>query len=956
VNTHATAVTEAWSEEPTASPRLRRVRAHIGGLHCSLCTGTIEQALGRRPGVHKVSVSLTHEQALVEFDPTVTSAGALMGTLTDIGYTLSDPRKVEPFEAQERALVRERNRFLTALAASLAAIGLIADPADPWALALSGFVFLSLAAFTFAVLLERGPLRAAAGALALDQGLHCSLCTGTIEQALGRRPGVHKVSVSLTHEQALVEFDPTVTSAGALMGTLTDIGYTLSDPRKVEPFEAQERALVRERNRFLTALAASLAAIGLIADPADPWALALSGFVFLSLAAFTFAVLLERGPLRAAARALALSVGGGVLFALHAAGSVSGAAPWLTGALALAMIFGVGPHILHMALQALRRGILNQHVLVEIGAFAGVTGGVIGLAAGPPNYPTAPFFAVAVMVLTYHIFSEWLSLIVKTRSSQAVKKLLDLQPDTARVLRAGREERVPVEMVAVGDLVRIRPGERVPVDGEVVEGHSPVDESIITGEPFPVVKDVGSTVAGGAVNGSGTLLVRVSAVGEESFLQRVIRSVEDARALKPGILHVVDRVLRVYTPTVLAISATAFAAWIVGPMLAGHGLDLQRAVFAGLSVLVMGYPCAVGISAPLSIVRGAGEAAEHGVLMRTGESFQALRLVKTVVFDKTGTLTQGRPAVREIETRGVDPDTLLGIAAAVEAQSEHPLGQAVVEAAFDAGLALPEVERFAAVAGKGVIATVDGDEILVGSPTFLTGRGVNLTPLSDAVARLEEAGRTVIALARAGKLLGIVALGDALRADAVATVRRLRGLGMRVALLTGDNERAARHMAAQAGIDEVYAGVLPQSKADTIRRIQDKERGRGRVAMIGDGINDAPALMQADVGIAMGGGTDIALDAADVILLNGRLDGVPAAYEISRRSYRKMLQNITLAFLFNGIGIPLAATGLIHPVWAMVAMAASVTSIFVNSLSGRSQLFFGAVRGVGGATRGVATG
>ncbi len=780
-------------------------------------------------------------------------------------------------------------------------------------------------------------------------GLHCSLCTGTIEQALGRRPGVRKVSVSLTHEQALVEFDPTVTTADALMSILTDIGYTLSDPRKVEPFEVQERALLRERNRFLTALGTSLAAIGLIASLANPWALALSGFVFLSLIAFTFAVLFHRGLVRATVGALALAAGGGILFTLRLLAPIAGAVPWLTGALALALIFGVGPHILRMALQALRRGIFNQHVLVEIGAFAGVTGGIIGLATTLPHYPTAPFFAVSVLVLTYHIFSEWLSLIVKTRSSQAVKKLLDLRPDTARVLHEGREQQVPIEAVQIGDRVRIRPGERVPVDGEVVEGHSAVDESLITGEPLPVEKAIGSEVAGGAVNGAGTLLVRVSAIGEDSFLQRVIRSVEDARALKPGLLHIVDRVLRVYTPVVLGIATTAFVAWLVGPMLTGHGLDLQRAVFAGLSVLVMGYPCAVGISAPLSIVRGAGEAAEHGVLMRTGESFQALRLVKTVVFDKTGTLTEGRPAVREVETHGVDADTLLALAAAIEAQSEHPLGRAVVEAAFDAGLSLPEVERFDSVAGRGVIAMLDSTQVLVGSPAFLTERGVDLAPLNDAITRLEEAGRTVIAVARTKRPLGILALGDALRTDAPETVKWLRALGMRVALLTGDNERVAHRMAAQAGIDEVYAGVLPQSKADTIRRIQGQgqDRARTRVAMIGDGINDAPALMQADVGIAMGSGTDIAIDAADVILLNRRLTGVPTAYEISRRAYRKLLQNITLAFLFNGIGIPLATTGLINPVWAMVAMATSVTAIFINSLSGHAALFFGAVGGVG---------
>lgn len=777
-------------------------------------------------------------------------------------------------------------------------------------------------------------------------GLHCSLCTGTIEKALGRLSGVHKVAVSLTHEQALVEYDPDKTDAATLMHTLTDIGYTLSDPRKVEPFEQQERALARERNRFLVALGTSLVAIGLIANPVSGWTLGLSGFVFASLIAFAFAVLKNRGPLQASTGAIALAAPSLVLFFLRFNGMLGEVTPWLTGALALALIFGLGAHILRMAFQALRRGILNQHVLVEIGALAGLSGGLIGLVTRLPGYPTAPFFAVAVLVLTYHIFSEWLSLIVKTRSSQAVKKLLDLQPDTARVLSDGHETDVRIEEVRVGDRVRIRPGERIPVDGEIVEGRSAVDESLITGEPLPVAKAAGARVAGGAINGSGTLLVRVTAVGEESFLRQVIRSVENAQALKPGLLHIVDRVLRVYTPTVLTIAAVALIGWLVGPVLLGYPLDIQRAVYAALSVLVMGYPCAVGISAPLSIVRGSADAAERGILMRTGEAFEGLRRVTTVVFDKTGTLTEGKPALREIVPHDVDKDTLLSLAAAVEAASEHPLGQAVAKAAFDAGVDIPAVESFNAIAGKGVVARLHDQELIAGSPAFLASRGIDLAPLTDTVSRLEESGRTVIALGRAGRLLGVLAFGDALRADAAETVQRLKAAGVRVALLTGDNERAARRIAAQAGIDEVYAGVLPERKAETIRQLQTK----ARVAMVGDGINDAPALMQADVGIAMGSGTDIAIDSADVILLNTRLGGVLDAYAISRRGYRKMVQNVTLAFLFNGLGVPVAATGIIYPVWAMIAMAGSVTAIFINSLWGRPQLFFGAVGSVGAAS------
>uniref|UniRef100_UPI00356485AF heavy metal translocating P-type ATPase n=1 Tax=Halomonas sp. TaxID=1486246 RepID=UPI00356485AF len=774
-------------------------------------------------------------------------------------------------------------------------------------------------------------------------GLHCSLCTGTIERALGQKVGVSRVAVSLTHEQALVEFDARETSAETLMGTLQDIGYTLSDPRKVEPYERQERELARERNRFLVALAASLAAVGLIVDTSSPWTLGLSMLVYVSLVAFGYAVLRGQGSAAALGGSALLAAGGASLFALRAGGVLAGFEALLVAILALATVFGIARQMLGMAWQSLRRGILNQHVLVEIGAFAGLIGGGIGSLMRLEGYPTAAFFAVTVMVLTYHLFSEWLSLIVKTRSSQSVRRLLDLQPETARVITDQGEHDIPMAEVEEGMRVRIRPGERIPVDGEVIGGGSAVDQSLVTGEPLPVEKAVGDTVVGGAINGAGTLVVRVTATGESSFLQQVVRSLEDARALKPGLLHLVDRVLRVYTPTVLIVSALAFAFWMSAPPLWGATVDLERAVFAALTVLVMGYPCAVGISAPLSIVRSAGEAADQGVLMRTGESFQALRRITRVVFDKTGTLTEGRPAVREVMI-GIDGDegTLLSLSAAVESASEHPLGRAVVEAALARGLDIPDVGDFRAESGRGVTASIAGQGVWVGSPAFLSENGIDLTSLAEDIQGAEAQGQTVIVAARGERLLGAIALGDALRTDAAETVRRLAALGIETALVTGDNERTARHIARQAGIEEVHAGVLPEQKADLLRTMQQN----ACIAMVGDGINDAPALMQADVGIAMGSGTDIAIDAADIIILNARLSSVVTAWEISRWGYRKMLQNVSLAFLFNGIGIPLATTGLIYPVWAMVAMAASVTAIFVNSLWQRPSLFFDAVASV----------
>ncbi|MDP9443936.1 MAG: cation-translocating P-type ATPase [Actinomycetota bacterium] len=775
-------------------------------------------------------------------------------------------------------------------------------------------------------------------------GLHCSLCTGTIEKALGRQPGVDKVAVSLTHEQALIDYDPAVIRAENILGTLRDIGYDLYDPRKLRPFEEEEADLVREGKRLLAAVTASLTAIALILEVSGVWSVLVPASVVALMVPVSYAILRPAGRVRALLGAMAIVAPAAAAYTAREAGVLGEtAAGWVTGILAVAVVFGVAPHILRMAYQAARRRILNQHVLLEVGAFAGIAGGLIGLTAVLPDYPTAPFFAVTVLVANYHIFSEWLSLLVKTRSSQAVKKLLDLQPDTARLVRDGVEQEVALEQVAVGDRVRIRPGERVPVDGRVADGFSTVDLSVVTGEPVPVERSAGDEVIGGSINTSGTLLIEATRVGADSFLAQVVRHVEDARALKPGILHLVDRVLRVYTPTVLIVAAVALLGWLAGSWLLAGEPDVRRAVFAGLGVLVMGYPCAVGIAAPLAIVRAAGEAADLGIIMRTGEAFQTFGRVRHIVLDKTGTLTEGRPTVREVASV-VGEDDLLAIAAAAESSSEHPLARAIVEAAGARGLAVPAAESFESITGLGVRARVADRDVLVGRPSFVRERGVDLGRLAATVERLEAAGDTVVAVGVDGTLIGAIGLGDRIRPDAVEALERMHAAELTPVLVTGDNARAARHVADQLGIDDVRAGVLPEGKADIVRGLQADGT---RVAMVGDGINDAPALMQADVGVAMGGGTDIAVESADIIVVRDDLRAVVTARQISRSSYRRTRQNVALAFLFNGIGIPAATTGLIYPVWAMIAMALSVTTIFVNSIGGRPSLLFEAVGSVG---------
>ena len=717
-------------------------------------------------------------------------------------------------------------------------------------------------------------------------GMSCSFCVASIEKAMGRMDGVRKVSVNLAHEETLIEYEPARVAPEQLKEILLELGYTVRDARKVRTFEEDEAELRGQRHNLLTAAAFTAVVFGAM-------------------------LLMWLGVLRMPQAWPVLS--------------------WLMPALALLTVFGPGWHILTMAWASLRRGILNQHVLLEFGAFAGLLGGMVGYF--DRTFPMPDFFGVAVFITTYHLLSGYVSLLVRTRSSQAVRKLLALVPPTARIVRDGREEEVPIEQVAVGDLVRVRPGESIPVDGEVADGASGVNQSLVTGESLPVEKEPGDAVIGGSVNQTGTLLVRVTKVGEESFLQQVARQVEEARALKPGILVLVDRVLAVYVPAVLGFAGLAVLIWTVGAWAVTGTPDLTRAAFAALAVLVMGYPCALGMAMPLALIRGGGMAAEHGILMRSAEAFQVLKEVRKVVLDKTGTITRGKPAVTEVAALdGHEKQEVLRLAAAAESASEHPLARAVVDFAETQHVPVPPAADFQAVAGKGITASVEERRVTVGSPRFVEADGVDLKPVRGQITALQEAGNTVVVAVVDGRPAGIIAIADQIKPDAREAVERMREAGLEPVMLTGDNERTARAVARQVGITEFRAEVLPQDKAEVVRGLQ---RQGYRVAMVGDGINDAPGLMQADVGIAIGAGTDIAIESADVVLIGERLGGVVDAYYIGRASYRKTVQNLSLALAFNGIGVPLATTGLLHPVWAMIAMLLSVSTVLTNSFAGR---------------------
>ena len=714
--------------------------------------------------------------------------------------------------------------------------------------------------------------------------MSCSFCASTINKAYTRIDGVYEVGVSLAHEEGLVRYDPDKVTPERLRRTLEQIGYVYRDPEKVRSFEEDAAELRRERGRLITA----------------------GAFTVLSLLLMLFGQWLElvQIPLM----------------------------QWLLLALALDTMFVTGWFIKKMAWASLRRGIFNQHVLLEFAAFAGLAGGLLGIFV-LDDFPTGDFFAASTLVTTYHILSHYASLAVRTRASQAVRRLMALQPDTARVIRNGHEVEVPVDQVVLGDRVRVRPGESIPVDGTVIEGVSAVNEALVTGEPIPSEKVPGDSVIGGSINQTGTLVVKVTRVGEESFLSQVARSIEEARSLRPGVMQLVDLVLRYFVPGVLVAAAAGLLAWTVIPGILGDGPDWNRALLAGLAALVMGYPCALGMATPLATIRGGGEAAERGILMRSGEAFQLMGEIKTIVLDKTGTITRGEPAVHAvITTDGTDEDDVLRWAAVAEVNSEHPLARAVEEAADHRGIDIPLTEEFTSHTGHGVEATSGGSRILVGKPGWLHNQGIDLSPLELDLERLEEKGQTVIAVAQDRRLLGLIGIADTIKDDAADAVRRIKEAGITPIMITGDNRRTAAVVAGEVGIDQVIAEVLPEDKAAKIRELQQEGK---RVIMVGDGINDAPALTQADIGIAIGAGTDIAIESAEIVIMSERLVAVMDAHQVGVSSYRKTKQNLLLAFSFNGIGVPAAITGLVSPVWAMVAMITSVTAVLANSFGGR---------------------
>ena len=711
-------------------------------------------------------------------------------------------------------------------------------------------------------------------------GMSCASCVGRVEKALARVPGVASVAVNLATERATVQLAGAVDDA-ALLAAVQAGGYSA---RRLS--EAADGMALPQRAR-----------------PGAPgWPVALAALLSLPLAL----------PMV------------GVLFGRHWM-----AEPWLQFVLATPVQFWLGARFYRAGWKALRAGAGNMDLLVALGTSAayGLSVWQWFVAARSGTMPQLYFEASAV-VITLVLLGKWLEARAKHQSTEAIRALEALRPQTARVRRGGHEIELPLSQVILGDEVLVRPGESVPVDGVVQEGDSHVDESLITGESLPVAKQAGDRVTGGAVNGEGVLRLRCTALGPESTLSRIVRMVESAQAVKAPIQRVVDRVSAVFVPVVLGIALLTLLGWGLG---AGRW---DAAILHAVAVLVIACPCALGLATPAAIMAGTGVAARRGILIKDAEALEVAHALTVVAFDKTGTLTEGRPRLVAHEAVDGDSKALLALAAALQAQSEHPLGRAVVAAAQQARLELAPVSEVRAVPGRGVAGRVGGRELRLGSSRYLDELKVARPAALEArAAALQAEGRSVSWLAdvsQAPRLLGLLAFGDAVKPGAAEALRHLRAQGVHTVLVSGDNRGSAEAVARLLGIDEVHAQVLPEDKAALVASLRTD--AATRVAMVGDGINDAPALAAADVGIAMGNGTDVAMHAAGVTLMRGDIALVADTIDISRRTYAKIRQNLFWALVYNVVGIPLAALGLLTPVIAGAAMAMSSVSVVGNAL------------------------
>ncbi|MPM45541.1 Copper-exporting P-type ATPase [bioreactor metagenome] len=732
------------------------------------------------------------------------------------------------------------------------------------------------------------------------RGMTCAACAQRIEKTVKKLPGMEQATVNLAGEKLFVAYDPAALSLGDIQRAVTKIGYEALEPARGDTAEA-DRA---RKQREIRVLFAKFTVYALFSLPL----LYIAMVPMISWVRLPFPAELDpmQFPLVYALLQLLL-----VLPAL-----------------------GVGYRFYTVGFKALLQRSPNMDSLIAVGTSAAVLHSLFNtwrIATGSFEAVEHLYFETAGVIITLILLGKSLEAVSKGRTSEAIKKLMGLAPKTAVVLREDAELEIPIEQVVIGDIVVVKPGGKIPVDGSVTGGHTAVDESMLTGESMPVDKKAGDPVYAASLNTTGTVRFRAEKVGEDTALAQIIRLVEDAQSSKAPIAQLADVVSGYFVPIVCAIALVSGLAWFFGT-----GGDLEFALTIFISVLVIACPCALGLATPTAIMVGTGKGAEHGILIKGGEALETAHKVHTVVLDKTGTITQGKPTVTDLLPLTGSREELLTLTAAAEIGSEHPLGQAIVQYAREQGLALPPAEDFSSITGQGIQAGIDGRQVLAGNRRLMDARGIPLGTLEAEADRLAGEGKTPMFVALDGQAAGIVAVADVVKESSRAAIAGLHAMGLQVAMLTGDNRKTADAIARQVGIDRVLAEVLPQDKAGEVKKLQAEGQ---KVAMVGDGINDAPALVQADVGIAIGSGTDVAMESADIVLMRSDLMDVATAIQLSKRTIRNIKQNLFWAFGYNVIGIPIAA-GVLHlfggpllsPMFAAAAMSLSSVSVLTNAL------------------------
>ena len=735
------------------------------------------------------------------------------------------------------------------------------------------------------------------------EGMTCASCVARIEKALKAVPGVTEASVNLATERASVRLTKGVATSASLEAAVHAAGYEAKRITGDESTDEEAEKRERESRRLSRSL--------------------------LVAAALTLPIFV-------------VEMGSHFIPAVHefVMNNIGMQESWyLQFVLTTLVLFGPGLRFYQKGIPALLRLAPDMNSLVAIGTAAAWGYSVVATFASGllPEGTANVYYEAAAVIVTLILLGRVLEARAKGRTSEAIKHLMGLQAKTARVVRDGETVEIPLGDVHAGDTVLVRPGDRVPVDGTVVEGNSYVDESMITGEPVPVEKIAGADVVGGTINKTGSFTFRATKVGADTVLAQIIRMVEQAQGAKLPIQSLVDKVTGWFVPAVIAIAALTFAIWLIF----GPDPALSFALVNGVAVLIIACPCAMGLATPTSIMVGTGRAAEMGVLFRKGEALQTLRNAKIIAVDKTGTLTKGRPELTDLDTAsGFERNDVLALVAAVETRSEHPIAEAIVEAAKSEGIAIATPANFEAVPGFGASATVNGRSVHVGADRLMAKLNLDVSAFADQAARLGSEGKSPLYAAIDGKLAAIIAVADPIKETTPQAIRMLHDLGLKVAMITGDNRRTAEAIAAKLGIDEVIAEVLPDGKVAALKRL--KADGRA-VAFVGDGINDAPALAEADVGLAIGTGTDVAIESADVVLMSGDLLGVPNAIALSKATIRNIKENLFWAFAYNAVLIPVAAGALypaygllLSPIFAAGAMALSSVFVLGNALRLRS--------------------